>query len=363
MVLRIATAASLLAPFLSALLPTALTAQPPPALTPPLGQKPADPPPPAPPKSPAERLEELQRELQRLQNEIAYVQERVAKSSTLLGDKLRNRTLSTRAIDAGLGTAVNPLPAPAPVQPARLLSDDERTQYGKDVMMVVDGRPVTEEQVKSLVDYLGTVPASGDVPMREQRALLELIRVHNIAAHFRESAIMAEEAIRGAETDLANGGAFEEVMNRYGGIPEGQSDGKVKIPRFCKYGLLVEQAAFSTKPGERSKPVRGLTGWVLVHVDSITKGPTSDGDIADVRMILLPYHSDPEQVDKARTLAVTGQVGVAVRTAEDMAKLPLFLQPKAKPDQGQGPKVPMQPVELPKDDAPKPADQTPKKDG
>jgi hypothetical protein len=92
-----------------------------------------------------------------------------------------------------------------------------------------------------------------------------------------------------------------------------------------------------------------------MQVEKVVKGPTADGDVVDVRMIQIPYHTDQQELDKVRSLAVTGRVSVAVRSAEDLTRLPLFLQPKpAAAPAGAKPKAPLQPADVPKEDAPVP---------
>jgi PPIC-type PPIASE domain len=286
---------------------------------------------PAPPKTPADKIGELQRELARLKQEIQYAREQVANSKSDLNQKLANRTLEVRAIDAGLGNVAPAFqPTPSTPQSARVMTGDESTGLPEEVMMVAEGSYVTWSEYQTLVDYLSTIPAAGDASARDQRATLELVRIHAVLGAFPESSDEAKEHIHAAQEELANGQDFHEVLNRYGTGPNMVQDGRVQITHFCPYGLFVEQAAFATEPGKISAPIQGLTGFVLLAVDKVTKGEKPDADVVDARMIVVPYNSDPTDLDKVRLRAATGQVEVKVRSDAVMDKLPPMLRPKGE---------------------------------
>src|SRR5262249_50545780 len=113
-----------------------------------------------PPQSPADRLDELKRELARLQVEIQYVKERAASASELLRSKFAHRGFDVRAIDAGQNAAASVFSANvAPVttpQRARPFSEVESKALAANVIMTVDGSTVTQAEFDQLIAYLGT---------------------------------------------------------------------------------------------------------------------------------------------------------------------------------------------------------------
>jgi hypothetical protein len=326
--------------------------------------KPADPPaasptPPPATQSPADRLEELKRELARLQVEIQYVKERAASASQLLRSKFAERAFQVRAIDAGQSAAAsvfnaNVAPITTP-QRARPFSDVESKSLHADVIMTVDGSTVTQAELDQLIAYLGTMPSPGDRPAMQQRATLELIRIHALMAAFPDTAKEARNNIATAREELGKGQDFDEVLKRYGTGPNMAQGGKVQITRYCPYGLAVEAAAFSGKEGEITQPVTGLTGMVLLHLGKrmAQEGSQDTGpsETIDARMIQVPYNLDQAAVDKQRGRAALGQVEIAVRNDEIMAMLPAMYRANpvnAKPAGDVVKDEPLQPEQKPK---------------
>lgn len=289
-----------------------------------------------PSKSPAERIEELRRTLQQLANEIAFVESRASSTTQLLSQKFAQRGLQVRAIDAGQTASVMPTlvsSGPAQNQPraARLLEDKEKAAFGADVLMSIDGSPVKKADFDNLVQYLMQFPSAGDRQAIDQRAALELVRIHTLLAAFPETVVEAETNMKAAVDELQKGTEFTEVLNRYGAGPNMAQGGKVQITRFCPYGLQVEQAAMAAKEGTLTAAVRGLTGLVVMKVEKVNKGQTAQADSADVQMLMIPYHLDQTAVDKHRGRAALGQVDVAVSSPDVYPMLPGMLRPQAKP--------------------------------
>ncbi|MGE3175131.1 MAG: hypothetical protein AB7O97_21060 [Planctomycetota bacterium] len=284
-------------------------------------------------QSPADRIGELRRELERLKKEIQFVRDRVSGSTDELRDKLHNRNLDVRAIDAGRASGMSSIPpsAAAPIQrrEARLMDEAERNGLPENILMQVGGSLVNGSEYQQLLDYLATLPGVGGEPERRQRALLELVRIHAVLGSFPESMEAGMERIRSAATELAEGAQFDAVRAQYDTSKNIGKDGKVQITRLCPYGLFVEMAAFATEIGKVSTPVRGLTGYVLVAVDGITRGETSQHDVVDARILIVPYHDNPAELDAVRLKAATGQVDVAVRTQELLDGLPAVYRVQA----------------------------------
>jgi hypothetical protein len=221
---------------------------------------------------------------------------------------------------------------------ARLMTPDEVQQHGADVLMTVNGRPVRYSALDGMISYLQGFTASGDDSARQQRAMLELIRLESTLAAFPESADVAAQQIKEARQLLDGGGEFGEVARQYSRGPL-QEDGKVKITRNCPFGLAVEMAAFATDEGKLTDAIQGYTGYVLVQVDKKTKGTNPDGapnpdlDQVEARMILVPYHPDPAEIDQVRNRAIMGPIEIAVRDDDALGKLPTLYRASTAKDE------------------------------
>lgn len=333
MVLRLDFLRAVTAPALFLAIAAALPAQLPGGL-PGLGGQEA---PAAPPRSPAEKLDDLKREIERLKGEIQFVETRTQLGVAPIKDRLQKRDFAPRSIDAGASTAAAPAPAmPQKPQPARRMTSEEQEKYQKDVLMVVQGRAVRSGDFQQLVDFLGTVKDAGDLSTREQRVAMELIRLEAVLGSFEDSQAEARQQIDAARKELNDGKAWTEVQNRYGRGPNMAQEGRIQVSHYSPLGLEVERAAFTTEKGKIVGPVRGATGYAILSVDGITKSDTDAGDVVDARMIFIPYHGDPGDMDKVRAQAITGQVDLVVRDDAALNKLPASLRP-AMPQQA-GPK-------------------------
>ncbi len=277
-------------------------------------------------KSPAEQFQDLTRERENLEKEIAYAKERAANATKLLREKFAARNFQPQVIEAGTSSSVMPAvttPVTQINQPrkARLMEEKERSTFGEAVMMAVDGNPITYAEVDAMVSYLSQVPSAGDSVQLHQRATMEAIRIHTLLAAFPETSAEAMKQIEMARNELAQGQKWGDVLGRYGAGPNMTQEGKVTITRFCPYGIDVERAAFSTAAGKVADPVHGLTGMVLLAVDEVK------ADTVEARMLLVPYNMDQPEVDRNRGRAALGQIDLAMREAKDFGRLPVIMQP------------------------------------
>jgi len=275
--------------------------------------------------TPAERKAELEKERDTLQREIEFVRTRVSDSMSLLRDKLQHRNLSCREIDAGSG-AVAPTKPLQHGRTAQLMSAPDIEKLGKDTMLTVGGRPVRQPDFDMLCAYL---EASGSAPtedVRHQRAMLELIRIENTIASFPAAAREAESQMGAAAAEVANGASFVETATKYSRGPL-VGDAKMTITRNCPFGLFLEKEVFDAKEGAVTKVVPGLTGYVMFKVEKHINGATRPEDKVEGRIIVVPYHPDPKELDKARARAALGQVALMLRDEQVVGLLPAMLRP------------------------------------
>lgn len=286
----------------------------------------------APPRSPQEQLDELKREIERLKSEIEFVNARTALGVAPLKERLQQRQFSPRAIDAGKNSAVA-VPVAQPIQPqtARRMGTEEQEKYPAEVAFVVQGRMVRRDELEQLANYLKTLPGGngGNDAALVMRAAQERIRIEAVMAAFEESRAEAESQVQAAMKELGEGKPFGEVQNRYGRGPNLAQEGKVQITRFSPFGLEVEAAAFQGTEGKVVGPLRGLTGYVVLQIDKVTKSDQDAGDVVDARLLLVPYHGDPLEMDKVRSQASMGQVDLLVRDDAAMEMLPPNFRPAA----------------------------------
>ncbi len=283
---------------------------------------------PAPARSPAEKIGDLQRELERLQKEIEFVKERSKDSAGILRSRLQQRAFAPRSIDAGTNTTI--VTPPTPIEqprPARRMTSVELEKFQGDVLMVVEGRPIRAGEFDGLMAYLAKDPTSGDEEARAHRVSLELLRIEAVIANFPDTAAEAHSEMSKAAAELAEGKPFAEVQNRYGRGPNIANEGKIEIRRFSPWGLEIEQAAFTTEVGKVVGPVRGMSGYAVLAVDKVTTSDQDAGDVVEARMIFMPYHEDAVEMDQVRSRALSGKIDLIVRDKETFAKLPAAFRP------------------------------------
>ena len=311
-----------LRPFLGLLLATSLplAAQEPIPLPVTPSPVPVAPPPQAPvERTPEQQVADLQKEKERLQKEIEYVKARVANSKTLLSEKFANRTLSVRTIDAGTSNIAAPAVAAPPIAPrhARLMHPDEASGHPKNILVVVNGNPITQESVDELVAYQRT---PDDQRMRQMLAMMEMIRVQGIAAEFPDSD--ADVKLPDILAKLAEGKKVSELVKEHSTLKGADENGRLEVTRQSPFGLRIEQAAFTLEPGKASNPFRHREGVVLLQVESVEKGATPDLDKVIAHALLLPYTDDPSALQKAENMVMMSQLEILVRDKDVMQMLP-----------------------------------------
>jgi hypothetical protein len=285
-----------------------------------------------PAETPAKTITELTTEKERLEAEIAFARDRAKTMRGDLAGKLTSRSQTFRAIAAGT-TA----PAAAAVSQrrfARLFEAAEKSDLAPDTLLTVNGRPIREGDVEGLLAYLRSLPNSGDDAMRTQRVLFELIRTEAVAAAFAENE--AEARIGEVLGELEKGKPIADVAKSFGTVSGANDAGTVEVTRNSFLGIRIEQAAFSTEPGQRSRPIRTPQGFCVVGVDKIEKGSTPDLDKVTATVVQVGYVAEPAALQKAMAAPATGQVDIAVRDEKVLEMLPAMFRPApTKPSEDQ----------------------------
>ncbi len=278
--------------------------------------------------TPAEEAASLQKEKDRLLKEIQYAQERATRAKALLTEKFAPSKPTWRAIDAGT-MAQQMAAAVEQVRPiaARVGNESElKEAFGSDGMLMVNGNMIRRPQFDSVMDYVRTLPNSGDDNQRAQRILMDMIRTEVACSAFPDSEAMAlaGEVVQ----HLANGMAPAELARKHGVVPGASPEGRLTITRNSEFGPVIEQAAFATKVGERTLPIRTSLGVLVMQVASFEKGASNELDKLQVDAILVPLTEDRLKVQQVLDTAMAGQVQLVTRDEATLGLLPKIFRPQ-----------------------------------
>lgn len=279
--------------------------------------------------TPAEEAATLQKEKDRLMKEIQYAQERATRAKALLTEKFAPSKPTWRAIDAGT-MAQQMAAAVEQVRPiaARVASQDElKEAFGSDGMLMVNGNMLRRPQFDAVMDYVRTLPNSGDDNQRAQRILMDLIRTEVSCSAFpdSEAMAMAGEVVQ----HLANGTPAAELVKKHGVVPGASPEGRLTITRNSEFGPVIEQMAFATKVGERTLPIRTSLGVLVLQVASFEKGASNELDKLQVDAVLVPLTDDGMKVQQVLEMAMKGQVQLVARDEATIGMLPKIFRPQA----------------------------------
>lgn len=336
--------------FLSTLL--SAQAQPAAAPQPPQGQgtatKPANPEAAIKPVTPEERIAQLKKELEKLQGEKAFIDQVEAKGglparvrAQVTDRKVTHQTTEDSGFKASSqpaagnpagnvvgndGTTPNPVAA-APRKKARLLGDAEKKNLSAEVVMTVDGLPITKQEVEDVMSYFKSYVGEASDDTMKTRAMTQLITARAVEAAFPKTAAMAEKSIEDAKKALESGKSFEDVAKAMSQCPSKERGGDLgSFPREGMMDLLFAKAAFSQKVGEVSKVVRTPFGFHIVKTTAFKKGATPAQDEVQASHILAMYDADQMKVRQAAGRAYSGQVDIAFASDEWRKLCPLEFQ-------------------------------------
>jgi hypothetical protein len=278
--------------------------------------------------TPAERVAVLQRDKERLVQEIEFVREQVKKTIPMLQHKLKMERPAFRSIDAGTSFQAAPV---AEMRKARLMTDEEKKPI-PDALMTVGGRPVSRTYVNDMLAYLKTYPSSGPEEMQTQKVMWEVIRTEAVRAAFGEAGSESEAEIQTIYSQLVDGKAkFEDLAKQRPQSPGGDKGGVIEpVTRNSQHGLRVEQVAFTTPEGQISRPFATMRGFAILRTDKVHTTANPDEAKVDASMIFVPFHADPEQVNKALSTVTMGNVDIAVQDEAAMKMLPMLFQPQTQ---------------------------------
>lgn len=278
--------------------------------------------------TPAEEAAALQKEKERLLKEIQYAQERATRAKALLTEKFAPSKPTWRAIDAGT-MAQQMAAAVEQARPiaARVANDSERKEaFGEDGMLMVNGNLIRRPAFDAVMDYVRTLPNSGDDNQRAQRILMDMIRTEVACSAFPDSEAMsvAGEVVQ----RLANGTPAADLARKHGVVPGASPEGRLTITRNSEHGPVLEHIAFATKVGERTLPIRTPLGVLVMQVASFEKGASNELDKLQVDAVLVPLVEDRFKVQQVLDTAMAGQVQLVARDEATLGMLPKIFRPQ-----------------------------------
>ena len=104
----------------------------------------------------------------------------------------------------------------------------------------------------------------------------------------------------------------------------GEQPGSVfTVTRTSPHGLFLERMAFTTRPGTNSEVFRTPLGYAILHVEKFDKGDKPVQDKADVRVLLVPFGPNLDEVRKVQSAAALGQLDILIKDEKTRQLLPV----------------------------------------
>ncbi|MGC6486575.1 MAG: peptidylprolyl isomerase [Planctomycetota bacterium] len=279
--------------------------------------------------TPQQKLEQLQREKQRLQKEIQFAKQRVDNAGSLLNNKLRRGKPSFRSIDAGkprgmLSTA----PKRVERKAARIGTPEEMKVGGGDAVVVVNRRGIGQKIYDDLSQYLLSYSPQANPDLIAQRVFYDLIRIEGVAGKLVDSEGrmklgQALPKLEGGEMTVA------QAAQKFGTVQGASAEGALEVTRNSVHGPLFEYVAFTTPVGSMARPFLSPRGYVVLKVDELKKGEQTALDKVACTVALFKFVEDDRQLMDAQYQVTSGQAEVLVRDLDVMMKLPALYRPQS----------------------------------
>lgn len=286
--------------------------------------------------SPKEQISKLTKDKAQLTREIQYAQKRVQEAKKLLSIKMRRAKPSFRVIDAGKPASAMPIAAKRTERKyARIGTTDEMNYGGQIPMVIVNDRAISQAAFDGVMDYLHESQSPGDKSMHAQKVLSDMIRIEGTASQFIENdgEVQLSENLALLESGKKS---FADAAKEFGSVRGATAEGVVEVTRNSMLGPYFEYVAFSTPAGKTSRPFRNREGYVLIKVNSIEQGATTQLSKAKCQVVLFSYTKNEKVMQDAQFQVNAGQIDIKVRDQGVMDMLPALFkrpQPQMTPQQ------------------------------
>lgn len=248
-------------------------------------------------------------------------------------DRLRRRTPSYRQVKVVEGPAKGEEEKTVPIndkpvtnetaQPkVRLFGDSEKADLPKGTVLLVDGMPITEAEVKNLEEFYNGYSSQKPGTARE-KALEALIVVRSIQAQYKDKLPKLEKEMAEIRKSIVEGGAdFAEVAKKRSHGPSSNQGGDLGFFVRDQMVPAFSQAAFALKLGGVSEAFASPFGIHIVKVTGRKKGATPSEDQVRASHILLLYDKDSQALRGLMQQAMAGKSHIAVLNDEWRKSLP-----------------------------------------
>jgi len=193
---------------------------------------------------------------------------------------------------------------------ARLLGDQEKQGLADGTVMLVDGRELSEADIRDLAKYLASFKG-GTVEDHITEALGELIVIRAMQAKFKDRLSDLEKSIESLRKRAAAGEDFATLAKEHSDGPSktrggalDMSDRNTLTPSFARW-------AFTLSPGKISPVFVSPFGYHILKVTERNKGATPDADQVRCSHILKSFAPDPSTLRNLIQRAKSGQVDIA----------------------------------------------------
>lgn len=278
--------------------------------------------------TPAQQLEKLKLEKQRLQKEIGYAKGRVTNANSLLSTKLKRGAPTFKSIDAGKPKGMLTTQPRKRVERkvAKVGTAEQMKIGGSEAVVVVNRRGISQAAYDDVSNYLKSYNPQANDDLTAQRVLYDLIRIEGVAGEFVENpgkVQLAEsyDALRKGEM------SFEDAAQKYGTVQGAGANGEMNVTRNSVQGPFFEFIAFSTEVGKVSRPFLSPRGYVVLKVEELMKGEQASLDKVKCKVVLYKYSAVDKEMLDAQYKVTSGQADVLVRDEEILKKLPALYRP------------------------------------
>jgi hypothetical protein len=279
--------------------------------------------------TPAQQLEQLKLEKQRLQKEIGYAKERVDNASSLLSKKLQRSAPEFKSIDAGKPKGMLSVQPRKRVERkvARIGTAEEMKIGGGEALVVVNRRGISQAAYDDVSNYLKSYNPQANEDLTAQRVLYDLIRIEGVAGEFVENP--GKVQLAEAYDKLRKGEmSFEDAAQKYGTVQGAGKDGQMNVTRNSVQGPFFEFLAFSTEVGKVSRPFLSPRGYVVLKPEQLIKGQQPSLDKVACKVVLFKFAEDDKVMLDAQYKVTSGQADVLVRDESILKKLPALYRPQ-----------------------------------
>lgn len=247
--------------------------------------------------TPEERIKMLEDQLARLRAEFDKLEqvEKTGGLSSRVKGALADRQVIGEAIADPHPRNIE-MPQAQTQRKARLLTEEEKTELGADVVFTVDGKPATQQDFEAALAYLKSYPNTRSDEDLKQQAVLELIRWKAAEAAFPDTAGKARQRIDAIQAELREGKDFAELAKEKSDCPSSQQGGD--LGEFGRVGMdfWFTKAAYELKVGDVSEVIPSTFGYHLIKVTGFEKGENPSQDKVKASHILALYSPNQSAV-------------------------------------------------------------------